>query len=68
MITQIEYKTIEKSLIECKNESQLVIHNPLLKYLFYKYSRWSFEQMLFQFMNSHSLIVKTVTADSQRKK
>lgn len=58
LITGVESKTIERTLLEGKREVKLIIHNPIMKELYQVYSRWGFEQMLFQFMNSHNLMVK----------
>jgi hypothetical protein len=58
LITSVESKTIERTLVEGKREVKLIIHNPILKELYHVYSRWAFEQMLYQFMNSHQLFVK----------
>lgn len=50
LITSVESKTIERTLVEGKREVKLIVHNPLMRELYHIYSRWAFEQMLFQYM------------------
>ena len=47
LITSVESKTIERTLLEGKREVRLIIHNPIMKELYQVYSRWAFEQMLY---------------------
>ena len=47
LITSVESKTIERTLAENKREVKLIIHNPIMRELYFIYTRWAFEQMLF---------------------
>lgn len=43
LITSVESKTIERTLVDGKREVKLIIHNPLMKEVYSIYSRWGFE-------------------------
>lgn len=47
LITAVESKTIERTLVDGKREVRLIIHNPMIKEMYQIYSRWAFEQMLY---------------------
>ena len=57
LILTVEKKVIEKTIIYGKNYAKQVIHHPLLKHIFESYSTFAFEQMFYQFMQSHAMSV-----------
>ena len=64
LILSIEKRVIEKSFIDHKHETKQVINHPMLNDLYHNYTRWAFEQMLFQYQESHKLQVKPEASPS----
>ena len=57
LILNVEKRVIEKTIVYGKNYAKQVIHHPLLKHIFENYSTFAFEQMFYQFMQSHQMSV-----------
>lgn len=53
----VEKKVIEKTIVFGKSYAKQVLHHPLVKHIFETYSTFAFEQMFYQFMQSHQMSV-----------
>ncbi|CAI2386947.1 unnamed protein product [Moneuplotes crassus] len=64
LMNDIIEKCIKKSVLDrtqCKEKHQ--IHHPLLKSIYENYSSFAYNHMMYQYMLSHSLIVKKIRSD-----
>lgn len=62
LMNDIVEKCIKKSVLDrTQKVNAQVVHHPLLKDIYEKYSGFAYNHMLYQYMLSHSLIIKKIT-------
>jgi hypothetical protein len=57
----IEERILERSEQEQRNEARLILNHPMLNEIYDIYTRYAFELMLNEYMNSHESIVQRET-------
>lgn len=58
LFQELEDRSINKIITFYKTHQKQILHHPLLQGIYDYYSNYAFEKMLYQYMNSHHLVVK----------
>ena len=67
LILEVERRVVERSFIDAKHERREKINHPLLKTLYQTYTRWAYEQMLFQYREAHKLQVRYLPKSGEKQ-
>lgn len=58
MFEDLEQRLVDRSESEQRNETKLMVNHPFLSEVYELYTRYSFEFMLHQYMNSHEFTIE----------